>query len=113
MDDPCFASGPPWRRVAQTRDSRARPACHNLQTNDGQITVSTRQQPLPDRYPHLSVILDDIGRTCRDEGIAVEQLRRIIFFEDKVNLETDDSCGGTDVFTWPIVPRPLELLTSA
>ena len=74
----------------------------------GQVTVNTRQQPLPDRYPHLSVILGDIGRMCRDEGIAVEQLRRIVFFEDKVNLETDDSGGGTEVFTWPIVPRPLD-----
>src|SRR4029453_6466819 len=28
---PLLPSRPPWRRVAQTRDSRARPACHNLQ----------------------------------------------------------------------------------
>ena len=48
-------------------------------------------QPLSERYPHLSEILDDIGRTCRDEGIAVEHLRRISFFEDEVNLETDDN----------------------
>ena len=54
---------------------------------------TTRQQPLPERYPQLSEIFDDIGRTCRDEGIAVEQLRRISFFEDEVNLETDNSRG--------------------
>jgi len=46
--------------------------------------------------------------TCRDEGIAVEQLRRISFFEDEVNLETNDRQGGTEGFTWPIVPRSLD-----
>lgn len=80
----------------------------SFKTHDGQITVSTRMQPLPERYPQLSEILDDIARTCRDEGIAVEQLRRISFFADEVNLETDDTRGGTDVFTWPIVPRSLD-----
>jgi hypothetical protein len=65
-------------------------------------------RPLADLYyPHLSEIVDDIGRTCRDEGIAVEQLRRITFFEDDVNLESDDRHGGTDVFTWPVVPASL------
>jgi hypothetical protein len=44
----------------------------------------------------------------RDEGIAVEQLRRISFFQNQVNLETDDRQGGTDVFTWPIRPSSLD-----
>jgi hypothetical protein len=74
-------------------------------TNDDQVVVVTRQQPMSERYPRLSEILDDIGRTCRDEGISVDQLRRISFFEDEVNLETEDTSGDTDVFTWPIMPR--------
>ena len=107
-DDPCFLLdhlGDELRkRGTAARDLLA----ISFKTHDGQITVSTRMQPLPERYPHLSEILYDIGRTCRDEGIAVEHLRRISFFEDEVNLETDDTRGGTDVFTWPIVPRSLD-----
>ena len=71
------------------------------------IGVSTRADPLSDRYPELSEILDNIGRTCRDEGIGVGQLQRITFFEDEVNLEADGQCDGTDVFTWPILPPML------
>jgi hypothetical protein len=41
----------------------------------------------------------NIGRTCQDEGIAVEHFRRIIFFEDKVR---PTSRGGTDV---PVADR--------
>ena len=69
------------------------------------ITVTVRTQPLPEPYVELSEILDHVGRTCRDEGIAVEQLRRIAFFEDEVNLQIDDRRGGTEIFTWPILPR--------
>jgi hypothetical protein len=79
-----------------------------FQMHDGRVIVSTRQQPLPERYPRLSEILDDIGRTCRDEGIAVDQLRRITFFEDEVNLETQDKNGVSDLFTWPIRPETLD-----
>jgi hypothetical protein len=79
-----------------------------FQMHDGQVTVSTRKHPLPERYPRLSEILDDIGRTCRDEGIAVDQLRRITFFEDEVNLETQDRNGVSDLFTWPIRPETLD-----
>ena len=78
------------------------------QMQEGQVTVSTRKQRLPERYPRLSEILDDIGRTCRDEGIAVDQLRRITFFEDEVNLETEDSNGVSELFTWPIRPETLD-----
>jgi len=106
--DPCFLLG----LVADTLDRRGTEA-RNLAAiafiaESGQIAVSTRAEPLPDRYPELAEILDDIGRTCRDEGIAVDQLQRITFFEDEVNLETDDRRGGTDVFTWPILPASLQ-----
>jgi hypothetical protein len=107
-DDPCFLLdhlGDELRkRGTVARDLLA----ITFKPNDGQVTVSTRQQPLAERYPHLSDIFDDIGRTCRDEGIAVAQLRRLTFFEDEVNLETDDARGGTDVFTWTIMPRSLD-----
>jgi hypothetical protein len=74
-----------------------------FRTHDEQVVVVTRKEPLPERYPRLAEILDDIGRTCRDEGIGTEQLRRISFFEDEVNLETRDRHGRRDVFTWPIM----------
>jgi hypothetical protein len=107
-DDPCFLLdhlGDELRnRGTAARDLLA----ISFKPDHGHVTVSTRKQPLSDRYPQLAQIFDDIGRTCRDEGIAADQLRRICFFEDKVNLETDDTEGGTDVFTWPITPRPLD-----
>ena len=108
MDDPCFLldqlGDELHRRGTAARDLLA----ITFKPNDSEVTISTRQQPLAERYPHLSEILDDIGRTCRDEGIAVAQLRRISFFEDEVNLETDDRQGGTDVFTWTIMPGSLD-----
>ncbi len=79
-----------------------------FRSEDDHVIVVTRKQPLSERYPQLSEILDNIGRTCRDEGIGVEQLRRISFFEDEVNLETEDTSGSRDVFTWPIMPRMLD-----
>jgi hypothetical protein len=107
FNDPCFLLG----LVANELDRRrteARDLVEIMFLEGGdRIAISTRTQPLADLYPELSEILDDIGRTCRDEGIAVEQLRRISFFEDAVNLETDDNRGGTDIFTWPIVPDSL------
>lgn len=107
LDDPCFllalVADELGRRGTEARDLVA----INFGVDGGQIAVSTRRDPLPERYPELPEILDDIGRTCRDEGIAVEQLRRITFFEDEVNLEADDRRGGTDVFTWPILPSQL------
>jgi hypothetical protein len=100
MDDPCFLLG----LVADELDRHGTAARElaeiTFAADGGQIAISTRAQPLPDRYPELSEILDDIGRTCRDEGIAVEQLRRITFFEDERR-------GGTDVLTWPILPSSL------
>jgi hypothetical protein len=106
-DDPCFLLG----LVAGELDKRGMAArdlvAITFTDQRGQIAISTRLHLLPERYPELSEILDDIGRTCRDEGIAVEQLQRITFFEDEVNLETDDRRGGTDIFTWPILPASL------
>jgi hypothetical protein len=107
LDDPCFllgvVAGELEGRGLSARDLVA------ITFTDGreQIAVSTRLHPLPQRYPELAEILDDVGRTCRDEGIAVEQLQRITFFEDEVNMETDDKRGGTDIFTWPILPASL------
>jgi hypothetical protein len=74
-----------------------------FQTHGDQVVIVTRKEQLPERYPRLAEILDDIGRTCRDEGIGIEQLRRISFFEDEVNLETRDRHGRRDVLTWPIM----------
>jgi hypothetical protein len=107
LNDPCYLLG----LVADELDQRGTEARNlvaiTFRADGDQIEISTRLHPLPDRYPELPEILDDIGRTCRDEGIAVGQLRRITFFEDEVNLETDDRRGGTDIFTWPVLPSSL------
>src|SRR4029453_11156590 len=98
MDDPCFLldhlGGELRKRGTAARDLLA----ITFKTNERQVAGAARRRPLPGRYPRLAEILDDIGRTCRDEGIAVEQLRRITFFQDKVNLETDHTYAGTVVF---------------
>jgi hypothetical protein len=107
LDDPYFlldlVADELDRRGTKARDLLA---IAFIATTD-RIAVTTRAEPLPALYPELSEILDDVGRTCRDEGVTVKQLRRITFFEDEVNLQTDDSRGGTEVFTWPILPRSL------
>ena len=107
MNDPCFLLGLVADELGKLGTTARDLVAITFPSDSDQIAVSTRLQPLPDRYPELSEILDDIGRTCRDEGIAVEQLRRITFFEDEVNLEADDRQGGTDIFTWPILPSSL------
>lgn len=107
-DDPCFLLehlGDELRhRGTSARDLLA----IKFRAEADHVIVVTRKQPLSERYPRLAEILDDIGRTCRDEGIGVERLRRISFFEDEVNLETEDTSGGIDVFTWPIMPMSLD-----
>jgi hypothetical protein len=108
MDDPCFLLGDLSDKLSRGGTAARDLLAITFKTEEGQVTVSTRKQPLAERYPHLSEILDDIGRTCRDEGIAVEQLRRITFFEDEVYLETQDVGGFTNVFTWPVIPRELD-----
>ena len=108
MDDPRFLLD----RLGEELRKRGKAARHlfsiSFQKRGDQIAVTTRLRPLSERYPDLLEILDDIGRTCRDEGIEVEQLRRICFFEHEVNLEAEDRRGGTEVFTWPIVPGTLD-----
>ena len=107
-DDPCFLLdylGDELRkRGTAARDLFA----IKFRPEDDRVIVVTRGHPLSERYPRLAEILDDIGRTCRDEGIGVEQLRRISFFEDEVNLETEDTGGSRDVIIWPIMPKMLD-----
>ena len=107
-DDPCFLLGDLGEELRKRRAAARELLAIKFRSEDDDVIVVTRKQPLSERYPQLAEILDDIGRTCRDEGIGVEQLRRISFFEDEVNLETQDTSGGRDVFTWPILPRSLD-----
>jgi hypothetical protein len=53
-----------------------------------QIDVLTREQPHVEQYPELETILTGIGRNCTEDGIGVDQLRRIMFFEEVSH------CGG-------------------
>ena len=107
-DDPCFLLDHLGDELRKRGTSARDLLAIKFRSEADHVIVVTRKQPLSERYPQLAEILDDIGRTCRDEGIGVEQLRRISFFEDEVNLETEDTSGGTDVFTWPIMPRSLD-----
>lgn len=104
LNDPCFLLG----LLADELDQRGTRSRHLASiafvTECGHISVCTRSQPLAETYPDLQEILDDIGRTCRDEGIAVEHLLRISFYADEVNLETNNECGGIDLYCWPILP---------
>jgi len=107
-DDPCFLLGHLSDELRKRGTAARELFAIKFSTENDHVVVVTRKRPLSERYPELPEILDDIGRTCRDEGIGVGQLRRISFFEDQVNLEAEDTRGGTDVFTWPIVPRLLD-----
>lgn len=107
MDDPCFLLGFIADELGRRGMAARNLAAIAFQAEVGEIGVSTRAEPLAACYPALPEILDDIGRTCRDEGITVEQLRRITFFEDEINLETGDGRGSMNLFTWPIRPQTL------
>jgi len=64
-----------------------------------QIDVLTREQPHVEQYPELETILTGIGCNCTEDGIGVDQLRGITFFEEVSH------CGGP-------APR-LQVLVSA
>jgi hypothetical protein len=93
-DDPCFLLDHLGDELRKRRTTARDLLAIKFRSEDDHVIVVTRQQPLSERYPQLSEILDDIGRTGRDEGIGVEQLRRISFFEGEVNLETEDTSGS-------------------
>jgi hypothetical protein len=67
------------------------------------MAAKTPSAPDADRVRTCPSSWMNIGRTCQDEGIAVEHFRRIIFFEDKVRPTT---AAAARTFPWPIVPRP-------
>lgn len=104
LNDPCFLLGLLADELNQRGTHSRHLASIAFVTECGHISVCTRSQPLAETYPDLQEILDGIGRTCRDEGIAVEHLLRISFYADEVNLEINNKCGGIDLYCWPILP---------
>jgi len=57
-------------------------------------------------YPALETILEEIGRACVADGIAVHQLRRITFLEEQVTLEWVSRTGKWELHTYPIEEKP-------
>jgi hypothetical protein len=51
------------------------------------VSIRLRSKPHDNLYPPLAVILASIGRTCREQGIALPQLSRIAFLSDEVRVE--------------------------
>ena len=76
------------------------------------VSMRVRRELHGNSYPPLRVILREIGQACRDEGIAVAQLRRISFLPDEVRVELAGGAGQPGkVYRFPIegvlgAPKP-------
>jgi hypothetical protein len=53
----------------------------------GHVHVLTRERAHAKGYPDLVSTLKNIGQTCAKDRIGVQQLRRIDFLEQEINLE--------------------------
>src|SRR5262245_41892011 len=53
-------------------------------------------------YPDLQIIVGGIGRALNAEGVAIGQLRRIIFLDTEISLELVDVDGRARACTWPV-----------
>jgi hypothetical protein len=66
------------------------------------INVRARKSAGYMRYPDLQDILDKIGRKCLAHGFDAEQLRRITFFQEKVNVQFVGKAGQAETYTFPV-----------
>jgi hypothetical protein len=76
---------------------------------DGAVRVVLRQRPLDSGYPQLSVVFDEIARTCAENRIAFDQLKRIFFLENEVELELVNGSGQAEVYVFPVKPQTTAL----
>jgi hypothetical protein len=51
-------------------------------------------------YPDLWTIVADIGRTLDAQGVAVGQLRRMIFLDTEISVELVDADGHISARSW-------------
>jgi hypothetical protein len=71
--------------------------------DSGNVDVLTQDKAHVEGYPDLLSILRNIGRTCTQDRIEVQQLRRIDFAEEEINLELVSRSGDQQVvYTYPI-----------
>jgi hypothetical protein len=75
--------------------------------DSGNVDVLTRERAHAKDYPDLISILRTIRQTCTKDRIGVQQLRRIAFAEEEINLELVSRSGDQDVvYTYPLeAPR--------
>jgi hypothetical protein len=72
------------------------------------INVKACKTPREVPYPKLEHILDEIGRYCLREGITVEQLRCITFFQERADLQFIANTGETKIQSCPVEPLALK-----
>jgi hypothetical protein len=71
--------------------------------DSGNVDVLTRERAHAKDYPDLISILRNIRQTCTKDRIGVQQLRRIAFAEEEINLELVSRSGDQDVvYTYPL-----------
>ena len=73
----------------------------------GDMTVRMRATPHAERYPALKSLLEGVGRVCAADGITVNQLRCIVFFDDEISVRLVSDDGRGRIYTYPI--RALDL----
>jgi hypothetical protein len=67
------------------------------------VSLCVRREPHAAWYPSLGSILGTIGRTCREQRVAVPQIRRIALLDKEVTVELDGADGQPGkIFRYPI-----------
>lgn len=75
-----------------------------LQAEGRDVSIRIRHVAHDKSYPSLAVIMREIGRTCREQGVAVARLSRISFLPDEVGVElVGDANHLGEAYRYPIV----------
>ena len=72
-----------------------------FEEESGDLRVLVGHYPHPVNYPSLEDILGMVCATCEEDGIALSDLERIIFFDTEINLECA-RLDGEAVYTYPV-----------
>ena len=88
--------------VLEKRDTNARELdALEFEADGRDVSVRVRHQPHGSFYPPLRVILDNVGRTCLEQGLVVSELKRIAFLGDEIRVEVAGLRQRT-VYRYPI-----------
>ncbi len=99
------------RHLASQGTTAGQLAALEFSADGSGIVMRASARPQSGDYPGLDVLLSGIGRTLRDAGMAMHQLRFIRFFEEHAGIELVDDTDRPVTYIYPIVPPAIGAAT--